>query len=432
MNHTHPEDAPQLTPVEIPQLGAEFHLSPPGPEVALAPARRVAIIAEAFLPKFDGVSKTVLLTLRHLQLTGREVIVFAPDSAPPAVGPSQVVAVPSLGMPLYPETRVALPNLALQHHLEDFKPDIIQLFSPALFSVSAALAGRTLGLPVIANYQTDLPGYAEQYGYSLLYAPVREWLKMVHNMSHLTLAPSQFTIRQLSAWGFKRVRHWGRGVNGRRFHPARRNQHWRRHLLAGRPDDSLLCLYVGRLAKEKRLDLLLQAARLPGVALTVVGDGAARPEIEALFAGTDTVFTGYLFGEDLAAAYASADVFAFTGANETFGQVVLEAMASGLPMIVPANGGVTDMALPGQTGLQCALTPESFADTVRYMRDHPDHRQTMGHNARQYAAARPWEHIMAQLEGYYAEAIRLNHRWQRLYHQQADGLWQDFWDNMRL
>ncbi len=421
-----------LQPVEIPQLGEEFNLRPTGPETPLAPVRRVAIVAEAFLPKFDGVSKTVLLTLRHLQLTGREVIVFAPDSAPPAIGPSQVIGVPSLGMPLYPETRIALPNLALQHHLEEFQPDIVQLFSPALFSISAVLAGRTLGLPVIANYQTDLPGYAEQYGYALLYAPVREWLKLVHNMSHLTLAPSRFTIAQLRRWGFKRVQHWGRGVNGQRFHPARRNQGWRQKLLAGRPEDSLLCLYAGRLAKEKQLELLVEVAGLPGVALTVVGDGAARPEVEALFAGTGTHFTGYLFGDDLAAAYASADVFTFTGTHETFGQVVLEALASGLPVVVPDTGGVTDMALPGITGLQCAPTPEAFAEAVIALRDHPEQRRAMARAAREYAAARPWEAIMARLEGYYARAIALNRRWQRQYHHQATSLWHDFRDNMGL
>lgn len=418
--------------IEVPELGEEFNLRPPAPNTPLSSAKRVAIIAEAFLPKFDGVSKTALITLRHLQLTEREVIVFAPDTAPPAIGPSQVIAVPSLGMPLYPESRVALPNLALQRYLEDFKPDVVQLFSPALFSLSAALAGRTLGLPVIANYQTDLPGYAQQYGYSVLNTPVREYLKIVHNMSHLTLAPSDYTIHQIQSWGFKRVRHWGRGVNSHRFHPARRNQRWRQRLLAGRPDNSLLCIYAGRLAKEKRLDLLRKVAELPGVALAIVGDGAAKAEIEAQFAGTGTVFTGYLFGEDLAAAYASADVFVFTGTNETFGQVVLEAMASGLPVVVPNQGGVTDMALPDQTGIQCEVTADSFEEAVRTLQDNPALRHKLAAGARQYAAARPWEAIMAQLEGYYSEAIALNQRWQQRYHQQADGFWEEFWDNMRL
>ena len=403
----------------VPQLGEEFNLKPPAENASLASIRRVALFAEAFLPKFDGVSKTALLTLRYLQLTGRDVMVFAPDTAPRFIGPSQVIPLPSLGMPLYPETRVALPSLMVRAYLDDFQPDLIHLFSPAFLSVAGALTGRAMRIPVIANYQTDLPGYAEQYGYPLLNAPIREGLKMLHNLCHLTLAPSTYTIRELRAWGFHRLRYWGRGVNGSRFNPRHRSPEWRRRLLAGRPDDSLLCLYVGRLAKEKRLDLLKQVARLPGVALAIVGDGAYRPDVEAMFAGTGTHFTGYLFGDDLAAAYASADVFVFTGTNETFGQVVLEAMASGLPVIVPDSGGVTDMAIPGETGMICDISPEAFAAAVRLLRDDPTLRQSLANGARRFAEARPWEAIMAQLEGYYKQAIKLNARLNRIYRKQG-------------
>lgn len=400
---------------DIPQLGREFYLRPPDPSVTIAPIKRVALFAEAFLPKFDGVSKTALLTLRHLQLTGRDVMIFAPDTAPQFIGPSQVIPLPSLGMPFYPETRVALPSLIVSAYLDDFQPDLIQLFSPVFLSLAGALTGRNMRVPVIANYQTDLPGYAEQYGYPLLNLPIREGLKMLHNFCHLTLAPSSATIAQLRTWGFKRLRHWGRGVDGSRFHPDRRSAEWHRRLLAGRHPESLLCLYVGRLAREKRLDLLRQVADLPGVALTIVGDGALRQEVEDIFAGTGTHFTGYLFGEDLAAAYASADVFTFTGTHETFGQVVLEAMASGLPVIVPDRGGVTDMAIPNETGIICTPTPESFAAAVASLRDRPDHRLRLAAGARRFAQARPWEVLMAQLEGYYREAIDLNARFNRLY-----------------
>ncbi len=397
----------------IPQLGEEFKLAPPGPEVALAPVHRVILVAEAFLPKFDGVSKTVLMTLRHLQLTGREALIFAPDTAPSAIGPTTVIPVPSLGMPFYPESRVALPNLGLRQYLDDFQPDLIHLFSPALFSLTAALAGWDRGIPIVATYQTDLPGYSEEYGYPFLTTPIREWLRITHNLCHLTLAPSQDTIRQLRAWGFHRVRYWGRGVNSRRFHPARRSAEARRRLLGQRPAESLVCLYVGRLAREKHLDLLRQVAELRGVALAIVGDGPARPEIESLFAGTGTVFTGYLFGDELAAAYASADIFVFPGTRETFGQVVLEALASGLPVVVPASGGVTDLAVPGETGIICSPTAEAFAAAVRLLRDQPALRRRLAAGARVYAEARPWERIMAQLEGYYAHAVQLNRRWRR-------------------
>lgn len=397
------------------RFGDEYSLEPPDPLVELAPVKRVAIIAEAFLPKVDGVSKTAYLTLRYLQQTGREVLVFAPDTAPSSISGSQVIALPSLGMPAAPETRVALPSLTVATTLEEFQPDLIHMFSPALLSVSGMLTGRIMNIPVIANYQTDLPAYSEHYGFNLLSNVVRDWLRYIHNGCHLTLVPSRYTLNQLRGWGYHRLRLWGRGVNSKRFTPQRWSQEWRNRLLNGRDPDSLLCLYVGRLANEKRVDLLLEVAKLPNVALTIVGDGALREELQTLFAGTDTYFMGYLFGDDLANAYASADVFTFTGPSETFGQVVQEAMASGLPTVVINQGGVTDLVIEGETGYTCVDNPQAFADAVRVLRDNPALRQQMAFQARQMAARHPWETIMAQLEGHYAEALRLHQRYTRMY-----------------
>lgn len=406
----------RLNPAEIERLfGDEYTLEPPDPSVTLAPVRRVAIIAEAFLPKVDGVSKTAFLTVRYLQQTGREVLIFAPDTAPPAIGPSQVIALPSLGMPVAPETRMALPSLAVAHHIEAFQPDLIHMFSPALLSVSGMITGRLRGIPVVANYQTDLPAYSHHYGLPIFAGAVRDWLRYVHNGCHLTLVPSRYTLNQLRGWGYRRLRIWGRGVNRRRFNPNRRSAAWRARLLNGRDPNALLCLYVGRLAVEKRVDLLLELARTPGIALTIVGDGAMREELEARFAGTGTYFTGYLFGDDLPQAYASADVFVFTGAAETFGQVVQEAMASGLPSIVINQGGVADLVIEGETGFICPPDPAAFAAAARRLRDDPELRAQMAARAREIAAQRPWEAIMAQLEQHYTEAVRLNERLQRLF-----------------
>ena len=363
----------------------------------------------------DGVSKTAYLTLRYLQQTGREVLVFAPDTAPSAIGDSQVIALPSLGMPSAPETRIALPSLTVATQLEEFQPDLIHMFSPALLSVSGMLTGRMMNVPVIANYQTDLPAYSTHYGLNIFSNAVRDWLRYIHNGCHLTLAPSQFTLNQLHTWGYHRLRLWGRGVNSQRFNPQHWSQAWRDRLLNGRDPDSIICIYVGRLANEKRVDLLLDVARLPGVALTIIGDGALRAELEAQFSGTDTHFMGYLFGDDLAHAYASADIFTFTGPSETFGQVVQEAMASGLPSVVINQGGVADLVLEGETGYTCADHPQAFARAVRTLRDDPALRQQMAFKARQIAASRPWETIMAELEGHYAEAMRLHQRYTRMY-----------------
>jgi len=370
----------------------------------------------------DGVSKTAYLTLRYLQQTGRDVLVLAPDTAPPMVGPSRVIALPSLGIPAAPETRVALPNPLIKHYLDEFKPDLIHMFSPALLSVSGMLAGRYAHIPVIANYQTDLPAYTEYYGYNFLTHLTRDWLRYIHNGCHLTLAPSTYTANQLRAWGYRRLRRWGRGVDCEHFHPDKRSREWRERLLNGRDPDSLLCIYVGRLANEKRVDLLLEVAQTAGVALTIIGDGGLREELQATFAGTGTHFTGFLYGDDLAHAYASADAFFFTGAAETFGQVVQEAMASGLPTAVINQGGVTDLVVDGETGYTCADDPAAFAEAARLLRDDPTLRRRLAHNARHRAEARPWSAIMAQLEGYYREAVSMNQRANRLQSQPAFAL----------
>lgn len=362
------------------------------------------------MPKIDGVSKTAYLTTRYLQATGREVLVFAPDIAPTHIGQSKVIPMPSIGVRVAPETRIALPNLLINRHLDTFQPDLIHLFSPALLSVSGMLAGRRRQIPVIANYQTDIPTYANHYGLSLFARLSRDWLRFIHNRSHLTLVPSNYTLSQLQKAGYKRLKRWGRGVNTTVFNPAHRSAEWRERLLNGRDPHSLIAIYVGRLANEKRINLLLEVARTPGIALTIIGDGALRDELETLFAGTGTHFMGYRFGEELAAAYASADLFMFPSPSETFGQVVQEAMASGLPAIVINQGGVVDLVEDGETGYICPPDREAFAAAAVQLRDNPELRAKMSHQARQYAEAHPWSTIMAQLEAYYAEAYTMNKR----------------------
>ncbi|NDJ86419.1 MAG: glycosyltransferase family 1 protein [Chloroflexi bacterium] len=387
---------------------------------SLAPVKRVALFTEAFLPKVDGVTKSAYLTLRYLQQTGREVLVFAPDISPSHVGSTRVIALRSLGVPIAPETRMALPTGAVEPILTEFQPDLIHMFSPALMSVTGMWVGRKLRIPIVANYQTDLPGYTSKYGVSLLEPVIRTWLRYIHNRCHLTLAPSNYTLQELRHNGYRRLRIWGRGVDNERFNPKHHSDEMRQRLLNGRDPHSLLCVYVGRLAREKRVDLLLEVAKLPGVALTIIGDGAQREELEKMFAGTDTYFMGYLFGEDLGPAYASADVFLFPGQRETFGQVVQEAMASGLPAVIINEGGITDLVTDGVNGFVCPDDPSAFAQAVKLLRDNSALRVTMANESRRITEKRPWEAIMAQLEEYYAQAVALNARFNRLYYPETE------------
>jgi glycosyltransferase involved in cell wall biosynthesis len=204
-------------------------------------------------------------------------------------------------------------------------------------------------------------------------------------------------------------------VNLERFHPAHKTPEMRQRLLAGRDPDSLLCIYVGRLANEKRVDLLLEAAALPGVALTIIGDGHMREELERRFAGTNTHFTGYLYKHELASAFASADVFVFPGPNETFGQVVQEAMASGLPTVVTEQGSVKDLVREMRTGIVVSHDAAAFARAIQMLRDNRVLLAQLAQGARASAEERPWSSVMAQLEDYYREAIAVAGRFQRIF-----------------
>ncbi|HRE47158.1 MAG TPA: glycosyltransferase family 1 protein [Aggregatilineales bacterium] len=382
---------------------------------AVAPSvQRVAILSEAFLPKVDGVTRSALLTVRHLQNTGREVIIFAPSPAPTHIGTTPVITLPALPLPTFPETRIALPFLPIVALLRRFRPDIIHLFSPFSLGTAGMLAGGILRLPVIANYQTDLPAYTASYGFPALRQTFIGAIRWLHNGCTRTLAPTLGVAETVRQWGLRRVHVWGRGVDSVRFDPAHRDPMWRERLLGGRSPESLLCLYVGRLAREKSLDVLRDLAAEKDIALTLVGGGSYEREIARLLNsnGRRAHFMGELHGDDLAYAYAAADVFVFPGAKETFGQVILEALASGLPVIAINAGGPAGIITDGITGYLCAEGDSAaFAAHARRLQANPTLRGGMADAGRRYALERSWALIMGELERHYGEVMALHRRY---------------------
>lgn len=381
----------------------------------LAPVRRIAVLTESFLPKVDGVSKTAYLTVRYLRETGREFMLFAPDSALDHLDGGEVVHLPSLALPGAQEMRVALPLPWVAQRIAAYQPDLIHIISPAFMPIWGVAAGRELQVPIVSTYQTDYPGFAAHYKLGHLRWLAYRWPRYLHNGCHLTLVPSASVREHFKEHAYRRLRVWEHGVELERFHPNKRSSAMRERLLAGRDPDSLLCVYVGRLAPEKSVEVLRELAATEGIALTLIGDGDYRPHLEKVFAGTGTHFTGYLYKSELAAAFASADVFCLASAHETFGLVVLEAMASGLPAIVTDLGGAKDRVRDGETGFIVPQDPAAFAEVARRLRDDPHLRCQMGEAARAYAEERPWWRIMRQLEHHYNEAIRLNARFARRY-----------------
>lgn len=358
---------------------------------------RVAIFAETFLPKWDGVAHTTCRLLEHLAARGVETLMFAPEGAPAMYAATPIIGLPWFAVPFYPELRLAQPRAGIGQELAAFQPDLVHLINPALMGLAGLKRARALDVPVVASYHTDIPGYLDKYNLSLFKDLVWSIFRWIHNQADLNLCPTPWIQRQLAAQGFARMEIWGRGVDCTLFRPDRRSAGWRERLTGGHPHAPLL-IYAGRLAIEKRVDVLRPVLdRVPGVRLAILGDGPERSRLEAFFAGSGTVFTGKLSGEDLAAAYAAGDIFAFPGENETFGNVVLEAMASGLPCLVAAHSGLRDRVRDGRDGfLFEAGNSAQLATLVRRLVEDRSLRDELGRNALAFARTQTWQ---ANLDG---------------------------------
>jgi glycosyltransferase involved in cell wall biosynthesis len=375
---------------------------------------RIALFTETFLPKWDGVANTLCYLLEHLAVRGHASLMFAPEDAPAHYAETPIMGLSSFAFPLYPELELVppiVPRVDVKQRLAAFQPDLVHLVNPASLGLAGLRYARDLGVPIVASYHTDVPGYAIRYGLGVLYKPLWAYFRWIHNQADLNLCPSHYTKAQLEAHGFQRVKVWSHGVDAVCFSPRHRSHTWRRRLSGGHPEATLL-LYVGRLAKEKRVEWLRPLLdRLTEVRLAIVGDGPMRPALEECFSDTPTIFTGFLQGEDLASAYASADLFVFPSATETLGIVILEAMASGLPVIAPRSGGPVDHVMDGKNGF--LFDPDDIADMVSLVARLVSDRARLKHlgaDARAYAETRSWEDILDGLLDQYADLIRLRTR----------------------
>jgi phosphatidylinositol alpha 1,6-mannosyltransferase len=365
---------------------------------------RVAIVAESFLPQVNGVSNSVVRILEHLRRTGHEALVIAPDNPPGEPRAERihdgirVHRVPSRMFPKVTSLPLGVPTPRLVRVLRGFDPDVVHLASPALLGYGGVKAARYLGVPTVAVYQTDVPGFAASYGIGATRRAAWAWFRHLHRLADRTLAPSTATMESLVDHRFPRVHHWARGVDVIRFAPSARDEDLRRQWS---PDGKPIVGLVGRLAPEKHAERLIALAAAGAVQLVIVGDGVDRPKLQA--AMPTAVFAGALYGNELSAAYASMDVFVHAGEHETFCQVVQEALASGLPVIAPDAGGPRDLVTPWRTGLLLpvkefeARLPAAVAHLV-------EERHRYSPAARRSVLGRSWPVICDELLGHY-EAV---------------------------
>ncbi len=367
---------------------------------------RVALVTESFPPDINGVAHSALRTAEHLAARGLSPLVIAPTTAArertgDADAPCPVVRVPSVALPGYRQVRVALPgSRRVTAAIAAHRADLVHLASPFVIGAHGMAAATRLGLPAVAVYQTDLGGYARTY---LGLGETAAWhrLRHLHSAADRTLAPSSASAADLERHGVPRVHLWPRGVDAARFDPAHRDEELRRRLA---PGGEVLVGYVGRLAQEKRVDLLAGVCRLPGVRVVVVGDGPSAAGLRAAL--PSALFLGRRTGGELARIFASLDVFAHTGPLETFCQTVQEAMASGVPVVAPAAGGPLDLVDHGRTGLLVPPgDPEALREAVRLLAGDARLRAAYGAAGRAAVAGRSWEAIGDLLLGHYDEVL---------------------------
>jgi phosphatidylinositol alpha 1,6-mannosyltransferase len=368
---------------------------------------RVAIVAESFLPNVNGVTNSVLRVIEHLRCTGHEALVIAPDTPrgePPADRIHEGVRVHRVPSRIFPKINslpLGVPRPRIVGVLRGFEPDVVHLASPALLGYGGLHAARHLGVPTVAVFQTDVAGFAESYGMGFAARTAWAWTRHLHSRADRTLAPSTAAMENLTAHRIPRVHKWARGVDITGFAPSARDDDLRR---MWSPEGRPIIGFVGRLAPEKHVERLVALSARNDLQVVVVGDGVDRQKLETLL--RSAVFAGALYGEELAAAYASMDVFVHPGEHETFCQAVQEAMASGLPVIAPNAGGPRDLVAPYRTGL--LLSVDEFEARLSESVDHLiAERQRYSVAARRSVLSRTWPAICDELLGHYDEVIGL-------------------------
>lgn len=363
---------------------------------------RIALVSETYPPELNGVALTVRRAVDHLRRRGHEVLLIRPRQPGDARNDSSgELPLPGLPLPMYRDVRFGLPaGRALQAHWQTQRPDVVHIATEGPLGWSALRAARTLGIPATTDYRTNFHHYSAHYRLGWLERPIDIYLRAFHNAAQLTFVPTGAQRAALIERGYRNIAVVGRGVDAQLFDPRRYSRVLRRRWEAGNQDP--VVLHVGRLAPEKNLDLAAQAFEAirrvrPGARMVWVGDGPLRARLERQY--PHHIFLGSRTGEALAACYASADLFLFPSLTETFGNVTLEAMASGLALVAFDYGAAGEHAIDG---VDACLAPRD--DPGRFIQGAvdlarlPALRTRMRHAARAAIAALQWPVVLGEFE----------------------------------
>jgi glycosyltransferase involved in cell wall biosynthesis len=381
----------------------------------LKPARRalrIAVVTETYPPEVNGVALTIACFIRGLVARQHDVQLIRPRQKAGGTsgqdsGLSEVL-MRGLPIPRYPDLRMGMPaKNALIRMWTRQRPDLVHIVTEGPLGWSALQAAKRLKLPVTSDFRTNFHAYSRHYGMGWLGKPIFMYLRKFHNRTDCTMVPTLAMKRELESAGFQNVAVVARGVDTRRFDPAKRSEALRASWGA-KPGD-MVALSVGRLAPEKNLSALFSAFAAmrkvnANIRIVMVGDGPSREDVarrcpEALLAGMKT-------GTELAEHYASADIFLFPSLTETYGNVTPEAMASGLPVVAYNYAAAAQLIRHGQNGMLASLDrSDEFTMHAAWLAMHPERARAMGEAARRTANENEWDRIVAQLEGMFASVL---------------------------
>lgn len=372
---------------------------------AARPSLRLAVVTETWPPEINGVSLTLSRLVQGLCARNHEVQLIRPrqkrdDEARADVGFHELL-MRGMPIPRYPELKLGLPGKrALIRAWTLHRPDLVHIATEGPLGWSALQAARRLRLPVTSDFRTNFHAYSQHYGVGWLKTPIVAYLRKFHNLTRCTMVPTQALRAELQAIGFQNVQVVARGVDTQRFNPDHRSEALRAHWGAG--PDTLVMIAVGRLAPEKNLEVTIRAyeamrAVRSDVKLVFVGDGPQRAALQQRC--PQAVFAGMRRDADLAAHYASADVFAFASLTETFGNVTIEALASGLPVLAFDTAAAGDWVRHGHNGWLLPVDDApGFAQQAAVLAHEPALVRAAAARSRAQVAQLDWQQIARQVE----------------------------------
>lgn len=371
---------------------------------------KIAIFTDTFYPDINGVAHTLKRLTDYFQKHNTSYKVFAPKSTNNEYISENIHRFESLSFFLYPECRLALPKPhQIKKELLAFSPDLIHVATPFNMGLCGIYYAKKLNIPLVGSFHTDFEQYLSYYDLPFLSKLCWRYMSWFHQSFEKNFVPSLDTLEKLSRQDFKNLEIWPRGVDCQHFHPHYSPDPVRKKFQISK---RFLLTYVGRLAPEKDLDTLMSAAKnIPEeineqIQWIVAGDGPLREKLEQ-HAPANMTFTGYLNGKELAEIYSASDLFVFPSPTETFGNVVLEALASGTPVIGSNSGGVKNILSQGITGILCEPRDTAgFVQAICRLLTRDSERWQMGMEGRKYALSQRWDRIFDHLIRQYDAVIR--------------------------